>query len=67
MRIQLVESMPGPLAADLTDRQNLNTLPMSIVVLATSDNLLPSFRRLAPRLLTTSLALPPRTLVELRA
>ena len=104
MRILFDESMPRPLAADLTghdvktvvqcgwsgtqngkllalasqsfdvlitaDRnikhqQNLGALPIAVVIMATPDGLLASFRQLIPTLLVTLTTLSPRTLVEI--
>ncbi|NGZ83413.1 DUF5615 family PIN-like protein [Duganella aceris] len=105
MRILFDESMPAPLAADLTShsvrtvvqcgwggtnngqllklaaqsfdvlftadrniqyQQNLNTLPVAVVVLTTPDGLLSSFRQLVPKILATLPTLAPRTLIELQ-
>jgi predicted nuclease of predicted toxin-antitoxin system len=48
-------------------QQNLKTLPITVVILTTPDNLLPSFQQLAPQLLSRLPLIPPRTLVELQA
>lgn len=47
-------------------QQNLQTLPIAVVVLATPDGLLPSFQKLVPKLLAALPAIPPRTLIELQ-
>lgn len=46
-------------------QQNLKTLPITVIILTTSDNLLPSFQKLAPQLLARLPLLTPRTLIEL--
>lgn len=46
-------------------QQNLNTLPIAVVVLSTSDGKLGSFQKQIPQLLSSLLTLPPRTLIEL--
>ncbi|WP_043479588.1 DUF5615 family PIN-like protein [Janthinobacterium sp. HH01] len=46
-------------------QQNLNKLPIAVVVLATADNHLDSLRKLVPKLLNVLTNLPPRTLIEL--
>lgn len=50
---------------NLQYQQNLNKLPIAVVVLATRNNL-DSLRPLVPRLLALLDVLSPRTLVELR-
>jgi predicted nuclease of predicted toxin-antitoxin system len=46
-------------------QQNLKTLPIPVVILATPDNLLASFQSLAPQLLARLPQIPPRSLIEL--
>lgn len=46
-------------------QQNLKKLPIAVIVLATSDGLLPSFQQLVPKLLIALTQLKPRTLIEL--
>ncbi|MFS2005735.1 hypothetical protein ACEN9F_19070 [Duganella sp. CT11-25] len=47
-------------------QQNPQTLPLAVVVLATPDGLLPSFQKLAPKLLAALATLQQRTLIELK-
>jgi len=46
-------------------QQNLSTLPIAVIVLATADNHLDSLRKLVPKLLSVLTNLAPRTLIEL--
>lgn len=48
-------------------QQNPKSLPVTIVILVTSDNLLPSFQKLAPELLARLPLITPRTIIELQA
>lgn len=47
-------------------QQNLKTLPITIVILVTPDNLLPSFQKLAPELLAQLPLITPHTLIEMQ-
>lgn len=47
-------------------QQNLNKLPIAIIVLATPDGRIRSFQQLIPKLLTTLNTLVPCTLIELQ-
>ncbi|NVD70729.1 DUF5615 family PIN-like protein [Duganella sp. BJB1802] len=46
-------------------QQNLSTLPIAVIVLATTDNHLDSLRKLVPKLLSALTNLQPRKLIEL--
>jgi len=50
---------------NIQHQQNLKTLPITVVILTTPDNLLPSFQKLAPQLLARLPLIPPHTMVEL--
>jgi predicted nuclease of predicted toxin-antitoxin system len=51
---------------NIRHQQNLKSLPVAVIVLATPDGLLPSFKLLVPKLLATLANLTPRTLTELQ-
>jgi len=51
---------------NIKHQQNLKTLPIAVVVLATPDGLLTSFQQLLPSLLAELSTLAPRTFLEIQ-
>ena len=67
MRILLDESLPIELRSELPYQQNLDALPIAVVVLVAQSNRIEQLRPLLSRLLEVLSSLQPRTLVRLEA